>query len=74
MQVTKSKSYFLCKTELIVKTRCYKHIVWCMQLIQTLDPCVIVGLLKVALLVLQFSPYGFTIFNLPLLYLCSCSY
>jgi hypothetical protein len=38
------------------------------QLIQTLKPHVYVGLLKVALLALQFSSYGLVGFNLLLLY------
>jgi hypothetical protein len=45
-----------------------------MQLIQTLKPCVLYGLFKVALLALQFSSYGLATFNLLLLHMCSWSY
>jgi hypothetical protein len=38
-----------------------------MQVIQTLKPHVYVGLLKVALLALQFSSYGLVAFNFLLL-------
>jgi hypothetical protein len=44
------------------------------QLIYTLKPCVYVGLLKVALLVLQFNSFGLGVFTLLFLNLCSCSY
>jgi hypothetical protein len=67
MLETKSKSHFLCKTELVAKTKRYKHIVGCVQLIQTLKPHVYVGLLKVTLLTLQFSSSRLIAFNLILL-------
>jgi hypothetical protein len=45
-----------------------------MQLIQTLKPHVYVGLLKVALLALQFNSFGLGVFNLLFLNQCSCLY
>jgi hypothetical protein len=58
MSKTKSKSHFSCTNELEAKPRCKKHGIRGMQLIQTLKPCVYVGLSKVAILALKFDSYG----------------
>jgi hypothetical protein len=61
MPETKSKSHFLCKTPLPKHSA--RNIEWGVcALIHIVKPHVYVGLLKVALLALQFNSYGLVAF------------
>jgi hypothetical protein len=62
----KFKMHFSCRNELVAKTKCWKHRVGYVQLIQTLKPHVYVVLHKVALLALQIRSFGLDLFKLSL--------